>query len=127
MSVVWSDSYKIGDSAIDAQHAELFRRTNLFLDASDSASMAEYAIQLYKYTRSHFAHEEELMLGIGYPDYESHKQQHEDLVTRLEVISSGISTMSVKKAEFEEFAVFWLLTHIVKCDTKLSDYIKART
>ena len=126
MSIQWNDSYRIGHADIDAQHEELFRRANQFLVANGKPALLAFAISLYKYTRQHFAQEEELMRSINYPDYEKHRLQHEALVNRLEVLSGNITDDAVNKAEFEEFTSYWLLKHIASSDTKLAAYIDSQ-
>jgi len=126
VSIQWNDSYRIGHADIDAQHEELFRRSNQFLVANGKPALLAFAISLYKYTRQHFAQEEELMRSIHYPDYEKHKLQHEALVRKLEVLSENITDDALNKAEFEEFTSYWLLKHIASSDTKLAAYIDSQ-
>ena len=126
MTIQWSDTYRIGNPDIDAQHEELFRRANQFLVASGKPALVAFAISLYRYTRQHFAREEELMRAINYPEFDAHKQQHEALIARLDVLTRSIADDAVNKAEFEEFTGYWLLKHIGSSDTKLAAFIEAR-
>lgn len=123
MSIQWSDSYKIGNAEIDAQHEELFRRANQFLEATGKPALVAFAISLYKYTRNHFAQEEQLMLEIAYPDYQVHKQQHEALILKLDALARNITDDALNKTEFAEFTTYWLLKHIGSTDTKLAAYL----
>ncbi len=123
VSIQWSDSYKIGNAEIDAQHEELFRRANQFLEATGKPALVAFAISLYKYTRSHFAQEEQLMIEIQYPDYQIHKQQHEALILKLDALTRNITDDALNKAEFAEFIGYWLLKHIASTDTKLAAHI----
>ncbi len=53
MTLLWQDSYKIGDADIDAQHQKLFDLVNTFLAATDKAGLTLGAMRLFKYTREH--------------------------------------------------------------------------
>lgn len=123
MKIEWSDSYKIGDPDIDAQHEELFRRANQFLEATGKPALVAFAISLYKYTRNHFAQEEQLMMALDYPDYQAHKQQHEALILKLDALTKNITDDALNKQEFAEFTNYWLLRHIGSTDTRLAAFI----
>ncbi|APW46452.1 bacteriohemerythrin [Rhodoferax antarcticus] len=124
MTTQWKDTYKIGDTEIDNQHQELFRKINTFLEAQGKTELVASAMGLYKYTREHFGHEEQLMQRVGYPGLVPHVEQHNDLVNRLNEISQSIANETLVTADLEKFLTDWLLTHIRSSDTKLAAYVK---
>lgn len=126
MSIEWKDSYKIGDAEIDAQHEELFRLVNRFLAAQDKAALTLCAMQLFKYTREHFAHEEKLMQELNYPEFKMHVAWHNALISRLNKVSEMIANDTLDKAELQVFITDWALYHIPREDAKLAAYIAGR-
>lgn len=122
----WKDDYRIGDSAIDEQHQELFKRASTIIAAISQQGQALGVIRLYQYTRTHFSHEEELMRRIGYPHYDAHCRMHQKLIARLDEISAQISSGNLIKSELEAFISHWLLEHIASEDTKLAAFVKAQ-
>lgn len=123
MIITWKDAYKVGDAEIDAQHQELFRQVNTFMKATDKAGLTSGAMSLFKYTREHFKHEENLMRRINFPALESHLQQHNDLIARLSDISASIASDTLNMTDLGAFLSDWLLGHIRIYDTKLATYV----
>ena len=72
MTIRWTDADKIGHEQIDAEHQQLFELVNQFLQASDKGSLTLNAMGMFKYTREHFTHEEDLMRELGYPSIRDH-------------------------------------------------------
>jgi len=126
MALVWNDSYKIHDPEIDAQHQELFVRANLFLAATDKAGLTAAAMSLFKYTREHFAHEEQLMKRIDYPALAAHVKQHNDLITKLYDVAQRIADNTLDQEALETFLSDWLLNHIGSSDSKLAKFVKLK-
>jgi hemerythrin len=126
MSLEWMDGYKIGHDEIDAQHQELFRLANKFLNATDKVTLTECAMGLFLYTRTHFDHEEQLMKSIGYPAIEMHLAQHTELISLLNDVASNIEDESMDMQDLEFFLSAWLIGHIGSSDTKLAAYVDLR-
>jgi hemerythrin len=124
MVIAWSDSYNIGDVEIDEQHKYLFRVVNDFLNAKDKVELTECVIHLYKYTRNHFAYEEELMRRVNFKEYDAHVQMHEQLASRLATLGWHISNDTLDMQELETFIRDWALCHITKADARLANYLK---
>ena len=123
MSIEWKSSYAIGVAEIDAEHRELFRIANSLLTAKTCTEQTTCAMGLYQYTNFHFKHEEQLMRRIDYPGYDEHYAQHEDLISRLNVIAQHIAIGTLDAFNLDKFMTHWLLTHIRLSDTKLASHI----
>lgn len=126
MKIEWKDSYKIGDAEIDVQHEELFRLINRFFEANDKPALTLCAMQLFKYTREHFEHEEKLMRRLNYPEFKAHIAWHNALISRLSSVSQSIANNTLNKAELEIFIRDWALHHIPREDAQLAAYIADR-
>jgi hemerythrin len=127
MAIQWKDEYRIGDEEIDAQHEEIFKRANAFLEIMDIAALTEYAVGFFQYTRDHFSHEESLMRELDYPEITGHLQQHKDLLARLNSLARKIGSEELTHQEFEIFLIDWLVDHIRIYDTKLAAYIDRKS
>jgi len=81
---------------------------------------------LVNYTVQHFNDEEVLQIKCNYPEYEKHKQIHEDFkVTVTELIKrfneSGSSTNLCE--DVKSIVIKWLVNHIMSEDKKISAYL----
>jgi hemerythrin-like metal-binding protein len=122
--LTWSDSYKIGDASIDAEHEHAFGLANAFLAAQDQKEQQAAAMQLYKHAREHFLEEENLMRKINFPDCKGHTERHNALIGRLNVISHTIGKDGMDKRALATLMTDWAMHHIVEDDAKLVDYIR---
>ncbi|KOR27636.1 hemerythrin, partial [Achromatium sp. WMS1] len=81
--LAWSEEISVGVEEIDEQHKVLLNLINELNDAMQARRSHDVITsiinKLSEYTRIHFAVEESLMRILNYPDYESHKAQHEEL------------------------------------------------
>ena len=121
--ISWKEEYCVGDTLIDSQHQYLFELANAVAESNGKTELTDNAMKLFRYVREHFTHEEAVMRKIGYPAYRDHVAQHDDLITKLSVISSDIGKDQWSVAKLQQFMHAWLLGHVVKMDTKLSDSI----
>jgi hemerythrin len=126
MTIVWKESYKIGNADIDSQHEQWFENINHFLQAKDKEYLRLCEIQMYRYTRVHFAHEETLMRRTKYPEIREHVAQHNVLLNKLNEIAPQIADGTLDLSEWRTFLSDWLLNHIATIDTKLSKYIEEK-
>ena len=122
--LTWKDSYRIGNEAIDAEHQELFKRVNAFLQAQDKPARMACGMHLYQYTRKHFGHEEDLMRALHYPETDTHIELHNDLISRLNSVSESIANDTLDMTELAVFLSDWLLGHIRLVDSKLAAYVR---
>ena len=123
MTIEWKDSYKIGNTAIDAQHQVWFARINSFLEATDRKSLQYCEVMMNQYTREHLKYEEQLMRDIQYPDIENHLQQHHDLLAKLSDIEEQIDNDTLDILQWTSFLSDWLLNHIRVHDTRLAGFV----
>lgn len=126
MTIEWDNSYCIDDDEINEQHQLLFQYVNDFLRAETDMAMTHSIIQLFKYTRQHFAYEEALMREISFPQYEQHLRMHDHLVSRLGALGDRIANGTINRAEVEGFIKDWALGHIPRADAQLATFLRNR-
>ena len=131
--IEWDDSLSVGVDLIDEQHKMLIQRIK---DLSEAVGSSRGRGQIGKtlgfmidYTEFHFSTEEKHMTKLGYPDFDIHKQQHEEFK----------STLSHMVEEFEEdgataglnegvntFLINWLVKHIKSIDSKFGKFLQEK-
>jgi hemerythrin len=125
----WTSAYAVGVRQIDEEHKRLFALAEslhqAMLEGQGKAILQGILASLVAYTCHHFAHEEQLMQRIGYPDYPRHLKQHEDLRSRVlamqERAASGELTMTI---EVMQVLMEWLKNHITASDYQIAGYMK---
>jgi len=127
----WNDSYSISVDTIDAQHQMLFRLAGdlhrAMLAGAVKASLAQLLAGLAQYTQAHFAYEERLMQQAGYPEFEDHKREHEDLARRVREFQKDFEEGRIGTAiGLLQFLKGWLQTHLAESDHKYAPYVKAK-
>jgi hemerythrin len=126
MTILWKNAYKIGHEQIDAEHQELFGLVNKFLAADEQGELTLCAMRMFKYTREHFTHEEDLMRDIGYPSIRDHVKQHNELLSRLNSVAESIANNTLDKPGLSAFLAHWLLNHIGTSDAELAGYLRLK-
>ncbi|KAA3650057.1 MAG: bacteriohemerythrin [Proteobacteria bacterium] len=123
----WSDSYDVGIQEIDEQHKVLVDLLNRLHDAIHAHQGTDTSRKilgdLADYTRTHFAVEESLMRVSNYPEFEAHKQNHEDLIGQVNALQTKLDSGEAKITfELLHFLKVWLTHHIKEADKRFADY-----
>lgn len=128
----WDDSLTVGIDEIDAQHKAIIGLVN-DLEAqkgrSDEAATAKALQFLRTYLHEHFDLETELMLDLGYPDSNAHRQQHELFVNHVIFFEIEQEFGVVSEQMLTDILAFltdWFLTHIVTEDKRLGAFARSR-
>ena len=125
--IEWSDALSVGIDEIDFQHKVLVELVNEMHEAihqrRGSDVVHHVLSKLAEYTKIHFAVEESLMRILGYPEYEEHKGEHEELVRSiLELQSKVDSGKTAIGFELMHFLKIWLTKHIMESDQQYGQY-----
>ncbi len=121
--VHWESSYTVGIKSIDNQHKKLFDLVNKLFILDDSPNVKEeirnilYAFR--DYTIVHFGDEEEYMKSIAYPELDSHKLLHQQIIESLHSIIQTPASLNIIKTKMRVIAKRILVDHIVKEDHKI--------
>ena len=126
----WSDDFSIGIKEIDEQHKELVRLLNALNVAihkhRGSAACRKILDSLADYTKIHFTVEESLMRVSGFPGFEAHRRDHEDLISQVATLQEKLDAGQAKITfELLHFLKQWLLHHIVGDDKRFGGYFLA--
>ena len=135
MAILWRPSLETGLEQVDDQHQEIFKRANKLIEInkSDLGREAGYeeAVELLEflqdYIKKHFREEEQLQRKYDYPDYEHHKQVHDNLVQETKDLIDKFNQRENSLAalsELNKFILNWLVGHIDQEDRKVVKHIK---
>ncbi|MCL2721007.1 MAG: hemerythrin family protein [Treponema sp.] len=130
-SIKWDKVYLIGDEHIDNQHHQLFELLNNFIiscEKSADISVIKGTLDfLVNYTIQHFNDEETLQIKCNYPEYEKHKQMHEDFkVSVVDLVQRffGSESLSELSTDIKKVIIKWLIHHIIYEDKKIGVYLR---
>ena len=119
-----SDARQIG-----RQHREL---VGMFMRLNDAVKNRESREDIYRlideviaYTRLHFSTEEQLMIQSGYPEIESHRNMHAQMVEDALHLKGKLDYVGDEM--FTEWFNHWpfsrVLAHIQYADRQVEDYV----
>lgn len=126
----WTDDFGVGIQEIDEQHKELVDLLNQLHTAihehHGSEASRRILDKLADYTRTHFAVEESLMRVSSYPEFEAHKQNHEDLIGQVQALQEKLdSGQAAITFELLHFLKVWLMRHINEADKRFGAHFIA--
>ena len=127
----WNDSLATGHPRIDSEHKKLVDLINKLADAMAAGKAKDICGQvlseLFQYTKTHFAMEEQLMANYRYVNTAEHKAEHDKLVNDVlvfkEKFDAGSLTLSISLLKFLQD---WLTNHIKVSDKTLVAAIATR-
>ena len=126
--VAWTDDLSVGVEAMDKQHKTIVRLINT-LNAAHAEGrgqdvLARLLDELKQYAMGHFAAEEELFTGHGFPETGDHLEKHRHLRDSLlefeRRLKSGEATVGT---ELLDMLKNWLVHHIGEIDKKYGAYL----
>jgi len=108
---------KLDIDILDNDHQQFFEIFEQI--ENDKIDVTNAVAALKDYSRIHFAHEEQIMLLLDYPDFKSHICLHSDFLNSLESMKCDKTS-----EELVNISRKWLLYHISLYDYKLAQFIK---
>lgn len=124
--------YALEIAEMDSQHQVLIAMMNQLAERgaanAPKAEISELLRRLGNYTIQHFKAEEAYMEGIGYPQLETHKVIHRELLNNLRNHVAGFEAGTGKVAtELLGFLKFWLGAHIKGIDKQYAAFQRRRS
>ncbi|MBI4827354.1 MAG: bacteriohemerythrin [Nitrospinae bacterium] len=122
------DTFSVGIPDMDNQHKKLFNiinRLNADIHAGDTGESARRTLDnLVEYAKLHLDHEEALLRKHHYPNFDSHKQIHDNIRAKVGALYDRYK--NGEEGVLVEIMIFlkdWLYSHIQKVDKKYGAYI----
>ena len=127
--IIWDDRFNLQIDEIDQQHRRLVDIMNRLIATEDEKAsdedIADILGAMTNYLGYHFDTEEQLMLDHGYPELESHREEHQTFVTQTAYfIATYRQGGASLKNDILLFLKEWLVEHIVKSDGAFGDFLK---
>ncbi len=129
--VEWKDEYSVGIESIDMQHRKLLNLINSLQTAVNYSTgdvfEQEALDELVDYTKTHFSYEEALMEEHGYPDFTTHRAEHELMISRVDsVLKEYREDKDTAMQNAIDFLKDWLINHINGTDKQYSEFLIAK-
>lgn len=131
MAFAVTKDIETGNAKLDNDHVELFAKINDFMDACAQGKGTDEIMAtvdyLRKYTKTHFAYEENLQKSMNYPNYVQHKEFHETFIKSLEDIAKEIQTSGVTASLVGKINIrigSALIAHIKSADVQLARFLR---
>lgn len=130
--IAWDESLSVGVAEVDEQHQSIIRLINDLAARQGQAEEADAAKALAflrAYLHDHFDLETELMLDLGYPGLDAHRQQHELFVNHVIFFEIEKEFGVVGEQMLADILVFlkeWFISHIIKDDKALGEFVRSQ-
>jgi len=129
VKIEWKQEWESGHPAIDEDHRELVEKANTLIYMSLSDTRREKIMLHVDIILDdiivHFHDEEQILLEIGYPDYENHTEIHRTLLYKVFQFKEAFQNGEIKLAEFFSFIVNDLVVdHIINSDSEYFPYTR---
>ncbi len=124
--IEWRDEFNTGDAGVDHEHRELVDLINelhgkLGKAGATRDEVEEFLGEINVQISTHFALEERVMRNASYPDYQAHKDNHEELLDDIRdiMISYDAGAYETFEATLTQHLNSWFTTHFSTFDAKL--------
>ncbi len=127
MLIPWNDAFIVGVPEIDGQHRELVDLLNrLHTESQDGHHEIAPATfeRLEEHAMLHFKVEETLMKMLGYAEYDSHRQDHGELLAQLKILRQQFADGAQRQQVIGRLRD-WFLGHIGQRDVELASFLDA--
>jgi len=130
--IAWNPSLSVGIEEIDEQHRAIIGLINELAaqKGSDDPTVAADALRFLRdYLNEHFDLESELMLDMGYPNLESHRQKHELFINHVIFFEIEKEFGVVTEQMIDDLLAFlmdWFFNHIATEDKALGVFVRAQ-
>lgn len=127
----WNENMSVGILQLDIQHKNLINMINNLYDAMSTGKGKEILPNILKemsaYAVSHFSTEEKFMQQYGYPEYETHKKEHELFVKKVQEFNREFAKGNISiTLNVANFLKTWLSNHIQNTDKKYGPFLNEK-
>lgn len=118
----------VGIRFLDEEHTQLLRLIALLGDAEQSKSLEDRKAAIratIDFAKLHFANEEHAMEAAGFPEIEAHREEHRQLVSRLESVAGSCEYGNgVAVYDFATELYTWIHEHLLKSDAQYVECLR---
>lgn len=128
MHIIWDDKLKTGISRIDEQHKAIIAMlSEIHISKLSKAVTLQLLSELQDILVVHFETEEEYMINAKYPEYQSHKANHDKVLQDYENIltqNKADDSPSEMATKMIKYIKSWFVGHYSNEDVKMAGYLK---
>ena len=129
--IQWNNSLSINIVEIDRQHQNLVAMINDLNDGMRQGKgkdvLGKIIKVLIEYTVTHFKTEEKYFDQFGYPEANSHKQEHSYFINKVDEFKDNFETGKIGLSiPVMNFLSDWLQTHIKGTDKKYGPFLNEK-
>ena len=123
----WKPAYSLAIPSVDLEHQEMIGLINdcyerLGSDA-ETADIEQFLGEIHSGISAHFALEEQLMRKSAYPEYEAHKDDHEELLDQIrDMMDSFEEDPETGVKLLQDRLGDWFGRHFATYDARLHDH-----
>lgn len=130
MYVEWKEEYGVGVAKFDDAHKKLCGLVNELhagiMEGKGRDTQRSVLKGLVEYSMSHFSGEERLMKECHYPEYASHKHEHDEFRDRLlEFVEAHLKGSVPLTMDLLGYLVEWLERHMTVTDKKYQPFFNS--
>lgn len=127
-TVPYQPDLRLGVREMDVEHALqgalVDALDQAIRDAGDQAKIHALLTQFVDYTNTHFRTEQMLMRLQGYPLFEAHVQEHDDLLAQIRELQVGLEAGdTILSLEALDHIRAWHVLHVRGMDRTLADFL----
>ena len=127
-TIEWDESMALHIPAIDSQHKQMIGWIKALSEAVRNGEGAQViddvSRKLVSYVQEHFSDEERLMLSHNFPDFTSHRQEHDFFISRLGEMHARITNGEELSSKTLDFLIDWTINHIKGTDQIYGRFIR---
>lgn len=126
--LTWKPEFSVGIEAVDFEHREMIDLINRLYEemegTGDIDSIERFLGDIHATISAHFALEERVMQRAHYPEYEAHKNDHEDLLDQIRDLMDIFATSPEKGISvLQKQMSAWFESHFSTFDARLHDQL----
>ena len=127
--IEWDAKFETGHQRIDFEHRIFLDLIRMFSEeaerelASDARRLNRHLMEITKYAEFHFVSEENIMVDVGYPDVEAHREFHSVLLAELRDMAFRLRAGRAKARDLVDFLYQWFAQHTSTKDKLIAEYV----
>ena len=123
----WNPAYSLAIPSVDLEHREMISLINQCYErmgtGADAGAIEQFLGEIHAAISAHFALEEQTMRQAAYPEYEAHKEDHEDLLDEIrDLMDQFLEDPDAGLIVLRESLSNWFGRHFSTFDARLHEH-----
>jgi hemerythrin len=122
--IAWLETFEIGIDEIDNDHKEILEIASSIEErVGKEADISSAVANLIHKIKEHFRKEEKILTHFRYPEIDSHKKYHKQLLRKANKLKNICGERDVS-GEYCESAITFIIDDFVKDDMNFKSYLE---